>query len=94
MKKQNLQLDKRFKIAHREALIGVILVIFNFIWWYGFAYGLGSKKVEDYTYVFGLPAWFFYSCIAGFVLMVIIVIFTVKFLFKEVPFVEEEGGNQ
>lgn len=94
MKKQNLQLDKRFKIAHREALIGVILVIFNFIWWYGFAYGLGSKKVEDYTYVFGLPAWFFYSCIAGFVLMVIIVIFTVKFLFKEVPFVEEEGGSK
>ncbi|MEH7352790.1 YhdT family protein [Neobacillus drentensis] len=84
-------LDKRFKIAHREALIGVALVIINFIWWYGFAYGLGSDKVENYTYIFGFPAWFFYSCIAGFVVMVILVILTVKFLFKDVPFDEEEG---
>jgi len=84
-------LDKRFKIAHREALIGVVLVIINFIWWYGFAYGLGSDKVENYTYIFGFPAWFFYSCIAGFVVMVILVILTVKFLFKDVPFDEEEG---
>ncbi|WHY76847.1 YhdT family protein [Neobacillus sp. WH10] len=85
-------LDKRFKIAHREALIGVVLVIINFIWWYGFAYGLGSDKVEKYTYIFGFPAWFFYSCIAGFVVMVILVILTVKFLFKDVPFEEEEGN--
>jgi len=28
------------KIANREALIGVGLAIFNFIWWFGFAYGL------------------------------------------------------
>ncbi|MFK9090163.1 YhdT family protein [Bacillus salipaludis] len=91
MKKTVNPLDKRFKIAHREALIGVVLVIINFIWWYGFAYGLGSAKVEKYTYIFGLPAWFFYSCIAGFIVMVILVILTVKFLFKEVPFDEEEG---
>ncbi|MFJ7728326.1 YhdT family protein [Neobacillus sp. NPDC097160] len=91
MKKTVNPLDKRFKIAHREALIGVVLVIINFIWWYGFAYGLGSTKVEKYTYIFGLPAWFFYSCIAGFIVMVILVILTVKFLFKEVPFDEEEG---
>jgi len=87
-------LDKRFKIAHREALIGVVLVIINFFWWYGFAYGLGSDKVENYTYKFGLPAWFFYSCIVGSVVMVVLVILTVKFLFKDVPFEEEEGGTK
>lgn len=83
--------DKRFKIAHREALIGVVLVLINFIWWYGFAYGLGSKSVDQYTYIFGLPDWFFYSCIAGPIVIVILVILAVKLLFKDVPFDEEEG---
>lgn len=36
--------DPRFRIAHREALIGLGLAIINFIIWYGFAYGLGSKN--------------------------------------------------
>ncbi|MEH7158026.1 YhdT family protein [Neobacillus drentensis] len=83
-------LEKRFKIAHREAFIGIILVLINFVWWYGFAYGLGSGKVEQYSYIFGLPAWFFYSCVLGFIVMVILVIFTVKVLFKDVPFDVEE----
>lgn len=51
--------DPRFRIAHREALIGLGLAIINFIIWYGFAYGLGSKNPSEYTYVFGFPAWFF-----------------------------------
>ena len=45
--------DPRFRIAHREALIGLGLAIINFIIWYGFAYGLGSKNPSEYTYVFG-----------------------------------------
>ncbi|MEH7376606.1 MULTISPECIES: YhdT family protein [Neobacillus] len=94
MKKSSNPLDKRFKIAHREALIGIILVLINFIWWYGFAYGLGSAKVEQYSYIYGLPAWFFYSCILGFIVMVILVIFAVRVLFKDVPFEVEEGENK
>ncbi|MBY0095839.1 YhdT family protein [Mesobacillus maritimus] len=82
--------DSRFKIARREAWIGIILVIINFVWWYGFAYGLGSESVEEYGYVFGLPAWFFYSCVGGFVLMVVLVTLAVKYLFKEVPFDDEQ----
>ena len=92
MKKSVDSMDKRFKIAHKEALIGVILVIINFIIWYGFGYGLGSTNVKDYTYVFGLPAWFFYSCILGSIVMIILVIFTVRYLFQDIPFdVEEEN---
>ncbi len=83
------QHDSRFKIARREAWIGVILVIINFVWWYGFAYGLGSGPVEEYSSVLGLPAWFFYSCVGGFILMVILVTIAVKYLFKEVPFEDE-----
>lgn len=86
--------DYRFKIANREALIGVGLVIFNFIWWYGFAYGLGSKDPAEYTYIFGLPAWFFYSCVLGFIVMSILVTIIVKFWFIDIPLddeVEEDG---
>ena len=77
--------DPRFKIAHKEALIGVALAIFNFIWWFGFAYGLGSRPPEEYTYILGLPDWFFYSCVVGFVLMSALVIVITKFVLKEVP---------
>ena len=85
--------DPRFKIAHREAWIGVGLAIFNFIWWFGFAYGLGSRPVEEYTYVFGLPAWFFYSCVVGFVLISVLVIIIAKFFLTEVSFEDEEVGE-
>ncbi|WP_256371067.1 YhdT family protein [Halobacillus sp. Marseille-Q1614] len=90
MKKEKI--DPRFKIAHREALMGVGLVIFNFIWWFGFAYGLGSKSPEEYSFVFGLPAWFFYSCVLGFIVMSVLVIVIVKFWFTDVSF-DEEGGD-
>lgn len=85
--------DIRFKFAHREALIGVGLVIFNFIWWYGFAYGLGSKSPEEYTYILGFPAWFFYSCIVGVVVMSVLVIVVVKLWFVDIPLDTPEDGE-
>ncbi|MEI4768867.1 YhdT family protein [Psychrobacillus sp. FJAT-51614] len=85
-------MDPRFKIAHREALIGVGLAIAHFIWWFGFAYGLGSRPVEEYTYILGFPDWFFYSCIVGFILICLTVIVLAKFVLKDVSF-EEEGDE-
>ncbi|WP_273851213.1 YhdT family protein [Guptibacillus spartinae] len=82
--------DPRYRVANREALIGVGLVLINFILWYGFAYGFGSKPVEEYSYIWGLPAWFFYSCLLGTGVVIVLVILAVVFLFKEVPFDEEE----
>ncbi|MFJ7666663.1 YhdT family protein [Lysinibacillus sp. NPDC097195] len=82
--------DQRFKIAHREALIGIGLVIVNFAIWYGFAYGLGSGDPSKYTYILGFPAWFFYSCIGGTGFMIVLIWLVLKFFFKEVPFEEEE----
>ncbi|MEK3886235.1 YhdT family protein [Bacillus sp. FSL K6-3431] len=88
------KMDWRYKIAHKEAWIGIGLVVIHFLWWYGFAYGLGKKPVEEYSYVFGLPAWFFYSCVLGFVFMVILVSVAVKFLFKDIPFDDGEGETK
>jgi len=77
--------DARFTIAHREAWIGVGIAVFNFIWWYGFAYGFGSKPISQYHYIWGFPAWFFYSCIIGFIIVTGLVIVIVLFIFKDIP---------
>jgi uncharacterized membrane protein YhdT len=82
--------DKRFKIAHREAIIGIILVLINFAIWYGFAYGLGEQDPTTYTYILGFPAWFFYSCIAGTIFMIVLIAVVMKFFFTEVSLEEEE----
>lgn len=85
--------DQRYKIAHREALIGVGLVIFNFLWWFIFAYGLGRKNPEQYTYILGLPDWFFYSCVLGFIVMAILVTVIVKRWFVDIP-LNDEGEHE
>ncbi|WP_280772308.1 YhdT family protein [Salipaludibacillus daqingensis] len=89
-------LERRFRIAHREACIGVTLAVINIIWWYGFAYTLGSKPPEDYTYIFGFPAWFFWSCIVGFIVMVFLVYIVVKFVLVDMSLEDddtEDGGQ-
>lgn len=89
MKKLGMS-EEQIRISRREAWIGVGLVIFHFLWWYGFAYGLGNKPVEDYQYILGFPAWFFYSCILGFIIIFLFVVFFVKIFFRDLPFEEED----
>ena len=89
-KKTQQEKDWRFPIAHREVKIGIGLAVFHFLWWFGFAYGMGSGPVEEYTYILGFPAWFFYSCILGFIVMVLLVIFIVKRFFTDLPFDDDE----
>lgn len=86
--------DPRFRIANREALIGCALAVFNILWWYGFAYGMGSKPPEEYTYILGFPAWFFYSCIVGFIVMAVLIIIVVKFVLKEVSFDDDDEDDE
>ena len=82
MDKTKYKGDRRYKVAKKEASIGIGLAVFNFLWWFGFAYGLGSKPVSEYTYIAGLPSWFFYSCVIGFLVVVFLVIILVKIFFK------------
>ncbi|MDY0395215.1 YhdT family protein [Virgibacillus halophilus] len=86
--------DKRFKSANKEALFGVGLAVFNFIWWFTCAYGIGGRNPTKYTFILGLPAWFFYSCVVGFIVITILVIIVVKYFFADIPLDDEEGGGQ
>ena len=85
--------DKRYRIAHREALIGVALVVVNFVLWYGFAYGMGGGDPTEYTYIMGFPAWFFYSCIVTTLFMLVLIAVLLKFVFKEVPLDDEKEDD-
>ena len=58
---------------------------------YACAYGLGDGDPEGYDYIFGLPAWFFLSCIAGYPLLSALLWFMVRRFFKDIP-LDEEGG--
>ena len=84
---------KAFRQADREALITLGLYVFFFVWWTVFAFGLGSGDVEDYGYVFGLPEWFFYSCVLGYPVMTLIRWVVVRRFFADIPLDEPDNGR-
>ncbi|MDL2307315.1 YhdT family protein [Desulfovibrio sp. OttesenSCG-928-C06] len=75
----------RFRQANREALITLAVYIFFFLWWTVFAFGLGSGDPDNYSYVLGLPSWFFYSCVLGYPVVTILLWLVIKRWFKDIP---------
>ena len=83
-KEKNQQIKK-------EALISAGLYIAFLSGGIFTGYGIAEKGApETYTYVLGLPMWFFLSCIVGYVLFSIATIFVVKKFFKNFDLGEEE----
>jgi uncharacterized membrane protein YhdT len=81
-------------VARREALFSISLAFLYFAWWYITAYGLGSRPVDEYTYIAGFPAWFFLSCIAGFLVFSVLAFLMVKLFFTEIDLDSEvKRGN-
>ena len=74
-----------FRQADREALITLALYLIFFAWWALFAFGLGSGDPENYWYVLGMPAWFFFSCICGYPLITLLLWLAVRRWFKDLP---------
>ena len=81
--------DWRFAQANKEALLALGAYALYFVWWYVSAYGLGDGNPEQYSYVLGLPEWFFYSCIVGYPLLTVVLWIMVRFFFKDMPLDEE-----
>ncbi len=77
--------DPRYKIARNEAIVLLILFVAYILWWYAFAYGLGSRNPSEYSYILGFPDWFFYSCVLSIIVFSAILFIIVKYYFKEVP---------
>ena len=86
-------MKKIFKQADREAYITLGLYAFFFLWWTLFAFGLGSGDPDEYSYVFGLPAWFFYSCVAGYPVVTLILWLVVRRWFADIPLDDIDAGE-
>ena len=75
----------------KEALISAGLYVAFFIWWYVTGYGIAERGTpETYTYILGLPMWFFLSSIVGYILFCIAAVVDVKKFFKEFDLGEDE----
>ncbi len=77
-------LKAKYKQADREALITLGLYAVFFLWWTLFAFGLGSGDPAKYSYTFGMPNWFFYSCVLGYPVLTIILWLVVRFAFTHI----------
>lgn len=83
--------NKRYKQADREALITLCVYAFFFLWWTVFAFGLGSGPPETYSYVFGMPSWFFYSCVLGYPVVAVVLWVVIRLFFVDMPLDDEPG---
>ena len=77
--------NKRFRQADREALITLGMYAFFFLWWTLFAFALGSGDPELYSYIFGFPSWFFYSCILGYPIVTLLLWVVLQLTFVDMP---------
>lgn len=91
--KKTEQQDWRYAQANKEALLSLGMYAFYFIWWYVCAYGLGEGDPSEYTYILGLPSWFFLSCIAGYPLLSFLLWVMVKVFFKDMPLDDEDAST-
>ena len=87
-------MSKAFKQADREALITIGLYVFFFLWWTVFAFWLGSGDPEGYSYVLGLPSWFFYSCVVGYPVMTFILWLVIRRFFVDIPLDETDDAEK
>lgn len=95
MYRESFREDPRYAQTRKETIVVLLLLVANIIWWFAFAYGLGSRPPQEYSYVMGFPAWFFWSCIASLFVFSLLVVLVIPAFFKDIPFDETErrGGS-
>lgn len=91
MEKQSSQgEDSRFRLANFEALCSLALAGLYMVWWYGFAYHGTPADPDSYSYIMGMPSWFFFSVILGPFLFSCLAWIMVRCLFREVSLAPHE----
>ena len=90
--KHGFRQDWRYAQANKEALISLGMFVLYFVWWYACAYGLGEGDPAEYTYIFGMPSWFFWSSIAGYPIISLLLWLLVHYVFKDMP-LDDEGTD-
>lgn len=96
MKVDDTQDSTLFAQSKYESALTLALYLLFFIWWVATTFLLGAKPPNEYSYIFGMPSWFFLSCILGWIFISFILWIAVKFCFKSIPLdsVEEDTNIQ
>lgn len=87
---KHFDLRSRFRQADREAWITLCMYVFFFLWWTVFAFGLGTGDPDEYKYILGLPAWFFFSCVLGYPVVTLLLWIVLRRYFTDMPLDAEE----
>lgn len=61
MKEYGIKEDPRFKQARKEAKRIFYLVIIETVWVFSFAYWGTTMDASQYTFIWGIPAWYFWA---------------------------------
>ena len=83
-------MQKHFQQTNKEALASIFLTVLYFLWWYLGAYIPGSGPATGYIMIFGMPLWFFISCVAGTVIFPFLAWLMVHFIFRDIDLEREE----
>lgn len=86
--------DRRFKIARFEAICSLSLALLYFAWWYGFAYHGTPEDPSSYSFVMGLPGWFFFSSVLGPLVFCLLAWAMVKLLFRSVSLESKDKRDE
>lgn len=86
-------MSARLAQTNKEALLTLALYGAFFLWWCVFAFAPGADDPATYSYVFGFPAWFFYSCVLGYPLITLLLWVTLRLGFKDMDLGEPDGPD-
>ncbi|MDO4218997.1 MAG: YhdT family protein [Synergistaceae bacterium] len=84
--------SKENKKTDKEPIVVLILYLLFFGFWYLTAYGFGNDAGK-YKFIFGMPEWFFYSCIVGYIGICILLYIAIKFFFADTSLIKDKKGK-
>lgn len=94
--KQGFKEDSRFKQCNKEMIYTIIFFLINVLLVGGISLLAYNKPANELIFIAGFPAWFFYGCLIGSVILCILTGVMVKFLFKDMSldaYIEEEENE-
>jgi uncharacterized membrane protein YhdT len=87
-------MESRNRQIKRESVMALLLYLGFFLWWFITGYGLSQGPPAQFTYVLGMPMWFFLSCVVGYVLFCAGAFLLVKCAFKELVLHDEDQAAE
>ncbi len=92
--KFDFEVDPRYKQAHKEALAAFVYWVIYMILVSSVALIIGlHKPAKDIHFIFGFPAWFFWSAGVATGIMCILPYFLVRFFYKDYSLEADPGEN-